>query len=56
MFTALAYLHAQGTLHGDIIPTNVLVDKEGNVRLSECGVSAPVHDFIQSCDASESDN
>jgi hypothetical protein len=36
----LAYLHAQGWLHGDLKPDNVLLMADGSVRLSDFGLAA----------------
>ena len=37
--SAVGYMHAQGVVHCDIKPDNVLVDTKGNVYLADFGVS-----------------
>lgn len=35
----LAYLHAEGIVHGDLDAGNLLVDESGNIRLTDFGLS-----------------
>jgi len=35
---ALAHLHARGVLHGDVRPSNVLIDANGDWRLADAGL------------------
>lgn len=49
--SALAYAHRRGVIHGNVKPSNVLIDAEGNFYLSDFfrghGASAPVGSFEQ---------
>jgi Nif-specific regulatory protein len=36
---ALGYIHNRGVIHGDIKPSNILIDSNGNYRLSDFGLS-----------------
>jgi serine/threonine protein kinase len=36
---ALAYLHAAGVVHGDVSPCNVLLSRNGEVKLSDLGLA-----------------
>ncbi|KAG1728890.1 kinase-like domain-containing protein [Suillus lakei] len=38
-FAGLAYLHSRAIVHGNIIPTNILIDDEGNAVLADYGLS-----------------
>ncbi len=39
--SALAYLHEQGFIHGDIKPHNILIDERGKVQLIDFGIMRP---------------
>ncbi len=39
---ALEYLHAQGVLHRDVKPSNLLLDHEGRAYLSDLGLARPL--------------
>ncbi|MCS7237379.1 MAG: serine/threonine protein kinase [Thermoguttaceae bacterium] len=36
---ALRFLHAQGIIHGDIKPSNILVDRDGRIKLGDFGLA-----------------
>lgn len=38
-FAGLAYLHSRSIVHGNIIPTNILIDDGGNAVLTDYGLS-----------------
>ena len=37
--SALEFLHANGVIHGDIKPSNLLIDKQGRVKLGDFGLA-----------------
>lgn len=44
MLHALHFLHAQGVIHGDIKPGNLLLDRSGGIKLGDFGIARRVHD------------
>ncbi|KZP21599.1 kinase-like protein [Athelia psychrophila] len=42
----LQYLHSLGIIHGDLYPANVLIDDDGNARLTDFGMSFMVPLFV----------
>lgn len=44
MLHALHFLHAQGIIHGDIKPGNLLLDRNGGIKLGDFGIARRVHD------------
>src|SRR5262249_39655874 len=45
---ALEYLHAQGILHGDLKPANLLVTREGHVKLVDFGLASFTQSVLRS--------
>lgn len=41
LLSALRHIHAEGVLHRDIKPQNVLIDRHGHARLSDFGIARP---------------
>ncbi len=47
--SALAAVHSQGVLHGDLAPSNVLIDQDGQVRMIDFGKSVASGDQLCAC-------
>ncbi|XP_028411486.1 uncharacterized protein LOC114534138 isoform X1 [Dendronephthya gigantea] len=44
ILSALQFLHSKGILHGDLKPSNVLVDIDGAMKLADFGISGILND------------
>jgi len=43
--SALEYAHAQGIVHRDVTPGNLIIDQEGQVKLTDFGVAKSLGDY-----------
>ncbi|KAG1767073.1 kinase-like domain-containing protein [Suillus occidentalis] len=49
IFAGLAHLHSKSIVHGNLKPTNILIDNNGNAKLAEYGLSPILRPPCQHC-------
>jgi protein-serine/threonine kinase len=40
---AIEYVHVLGYIHRDVKPDNLLIDKDGHIKLADCGLASRLH-------------